>query len=136
MCILEEKWNKLLINAVFNPISAINSVTVGGILDNEKLRTTAERSLAEAAQVGTALGIHIRQELVDQFFTIAELARNHKTSMLQHREQGKKMEIESLCGYIVHKGRALGIDTPVLSSLYESCYCTKTTTQTKEADVG
>ena len=120
MCILEEKWNKLIINAVFNPISAINSVTVGEILDNEKLRTTAERTLAEAVKIGTALGIHIRQELIDRFFIIAESARHHKTSMLQHREQGKKMEIESLCGYLVHKGRALGIDTPVLSSTYQA----------------
>ncbi|MCF2940934.1 hypothetical protein L1N85_21335 [Paenibacillus alkaliterrae] len=43
-----------------------------------------------------ALGIPIKQDLIDKFFTIAESARNHKTSMLQHREQGKKMEIESL----------------------------------------
>ncbi|KRE41702.1 ketopantoate reductase family protein [Paenibacillus sp. Soil522] len=120
MCILEEKWNKLIINAVFNPISALNSVTVGEILDNEKLRKTAERSLAEAVKIGTALGIPIRQELIDRFFIIAESARHHKTSMLQHREQGKKMEIESLCGYLVHKGRALGIDTSVLSSTYQA----------------
>ena len=120
LCILEEKWNKLIINAVFNPISAINSVTVGEILDTEELRKTAERTLAEAVKIATASGIHIRQELIDRFFVIAESARHHKTSMLQHREQGKKMEIESLCGYLVRRGRALGIDTPVLSSTYKA----------------
>ncbi|MCA0757918.1 2-dehydropantoate 2-reductase [Paenibacillus sp. N4] len=118
--IMVEKWSKLLINSVFNPIAAFNRVTVGEILDDENLRATAERSLTEAVQIGSALGIPVKQELIDGFFEEAESARKHRPSMLQHREQGKQMEVESLCGYFVRKGQALGIDTPSFSTLYEA----------------
>lgn len=118
--IMAEKWSKLLINAVFNPIAAFNRVTVGEILDDKILRATAERSLAEAVQIGSALGVPVKRELIDGFFEEAESARKHRPSMLQHREQGKQMEVESLCGYFVRKGQALGIDTPGFSALYEA----------------
>jgi 2-dehydropantoate 2-reductase len=116
--ILERKWNKLLWNVTFNPLSAAARATVGEILDCEDLRATAERVLKEAVQIGTACGVEISQHVIDHIFPGAEQVRNHKTSMLQDRERGKKMEMESLCGFFVRKAASLGIDAPVLQTLY------------------
>jgi 2-dehydropantoate 2-reductase len=116
--ILQKKWDKLLWNVTFNPLSAVAMVTIGEILDNKGLRTTAEQVLREALEVGSKMGVEIRQKVVERIFPAAELARNHKTSMLQDRERGKKMETESLCGYLVHQARLLQVDTPVLNTLY------------------
>jgi 2-dehydropantoate 2-reductase len=116
--ILARKWEKLLWNVTFNLITAAARATVGEILDDQYLRATAERALREAVQIGTASGVEIRQHVIDSIFLSAEQVRNHKTSMLQDRELGKKMEIESLCGFFVRKAAVLGIDVPVLQTLY------------------
>ncbi|MDE5415944.1 ketopantoate reductase family protein [Alkalihalobacterium chitinilyticum] len=116
--IVEKKWAKLLWNATFNPLSAAALASVGDILDEKHLRTTAETILEEALSVGRALGITFEQEWVDQIFPLSEVARAHKTSMLQDRESGKKMEVESLCGYFVRKGSDLGVPTPTIRTLY------------------
>nr|WP_027415357.1 2-dehydropantoate 2-reductase [Aneurinibacillus terranovensis] len=84
----------------------------------KKLRYTAECVLDEAVAVGKKLGIMSSPKVIERIFTSAEKAGQHKTSMLQDRERGKQMEIESLCGYFVHKGSALHAHTPVLHTLY------------------
>jgi 2-dehydropantoate 2-reductase len=116
--ILERKWDKLLWNVTFNPLSAATRATVGEILDCDNLRATAERVLKEAVQIGTACGVEMSQHVIDRIFPAAEQVRNHQTSMLQDRERGKRMEIESLCGFFVRKAASLGIDVPVLQTLY------------------
>ncbi|WP_019121797.1 ketopantoate reductase family protein [Brevibacillus massiliensis] len=116
--ILARKWNKLLWNVTFNPLSAAAKATVGEILDCQDLRSTAERVLQEAVQIGRACGVEISQQVIDRIFPGAEQVRHHKTSMLQDRESGKKMEIESLCGFFVRKSAALRMEVPALQTLY------------------
>lgn len=118
--IVETKWEKFLINVTFNPLSALKMVTVGEILDDVDLRSYAQKILQEAVLIGRGLEINLKQEAINEVFSISELARSHKPSMLQHREQGKKMEVESLCGYLVRQAHALGIEAPVLEDIYQS----------------
>ncbi|MDV2683693.1 2-dehydropantoate 2-reductase [Alkalihalophilus lindianensis] len=116
--IIEKKWEKLLWNATFNPLTAASLASVGDVLDKESLRRTAEAVLAEVVSVAGGLGIKLNESWVKQIFPLSEVARNHKTSMLQDLEKGKKMEVESICGYIIKKGKQLGIKTPVLETIY------------------
>ncbi|WP_368504285.1 ketopantoate reductase family protein [Alkalihalophilus sp. As8PL] len=116
--IIEKKWEKLLWNATFNPLTAASSASVGDVLDKKPLRRTAEAVLAEVVNVASGLGVNLNDSWVKQIFSLSEVARNHKTSMLQDLEKGKKMEVESICGYIIKKGKEVGIDTPVLETIY------------------
>lgn len=118
--ILETKWEKFLNNAAFNPLCALTQKTVGGILDDEALRACAASILMETVLIARSLGVNLKQEVIDEVFPKSIVVRNHKPSMLQHREQGKKMEVESLCGYLVQKGKDLAIKTPVLEYVYQS----------------
>ncbi|WP_408010383.1 ketopantoate reductase family protein [Pseudalkalibacillus sp. A8] len=113
------KWQKLLWNVTFNPLSAIVKADVGQILDDPLLRRTAGSIQKEAFLVAKKKGIRIAPEILEQIFMGAEKrARNHKTSMLQDRLKGKRMEIESLCGYLVREGERLRVETPVLQAIY------------------
>jgi 2-dehydropantoate 2-reductase len=38
--------------------------------------------------------------------------------MLQDKLRGKTMELESICGYIVKKGKEVNVETPVLETIY------------------
>ncbi|MFC7062131.1 ketopantoate reductase family protein [Halobacillus seohaensis] len=117
--ILEKKWNKLLWNVTFNPLSAASGARVGEILDDEPLRKTASSACSEVVQVAIKKGINVVPETtISTIFSHAELARDHQTSMLQDRLKGKSMEVESMCGSIVRQASDLGISTPTLQSIY------------------
>jgi 2-dehydropantoate 2-reductase len=116
--ILKVKWKKLLWNVTFNPLSALIEGKVGEILDDDGLRITAERVCGEAISVARKAGIPLEDALARQLIEQSEPARHHETSMLQDKRNGKPMEIESICGYIVRKGKDLGVETPVLETIY------------------
>ncbi|SEH42428.1 ketopantoate reductase [Halobacillus karajensis] len=113
------KWNKLLWNATFNPLSAISGARVGEILDDDQLRKTAETICREVIDVAIHKGILVEPEAtVSHIFSRAEMARQHRTSMLQDRLRGKRMEVEAMCGYITKQGALLGVQIPALQSIY------------------
>lgn len=113
--ILEKKWKKLVWNATFNTISSVAETSVGEILDSPFLSEIANKISEESIKVASGIGIEIEKR---EIFSNAELARNHKTSMLQDKKRGKVMEVESICGYIIKKGEELNICTPTLYTLY------------------
>src|SRR5699024_178860 len=82
--ILERKWQKLLWNITFNPLSATVEANVGEVLDSPSLRKTAENICREALATAAQAGIKLDQERTfATIFSNAELARGHQTSMLQ-----------------------------------------------------
>lgn len=116
--IMESKWKKVLWNATFNPLAALSTAAVGEILDDEELRLTAEHVCREVLEIANQNGIALGEKMIEVTFRKAEFAREHQPSMLQDRLNGKKMEIESLSGYFVKKGRELGVETPVIQAIY------------------
>ncbi len=118
--VMESKWKKVLWNATFNPLAALSKANVGEILDNHELRETAENICREVLEIANKCGIPLGEKMIEATFKKAEFVREHKPSMLQDRLNGKKMEVESLSGYFVKKGRALGIRTPTVQALYSS----------------
>ncbi len=116
--IMEVKWKKLLWNVTFNPLSALAEAKVGEILDDEGLSGTAEAICREVISVARAAGIRIDEDFYKKIFEQGRLARGHSTSMMQDKLKGKPMELESICGYAVKKGRESNTATPVLAAVY------------------
>ncbi|WP_082234454.1 ketopantoate reductase family protein [Halobacillus massiliensis] len=117
--ILYRKWSKLLWNATFNPLSAIAQAKVGQILEDQNLYETARQICLEAVEVAISKGFNFdKEKTINEVFFRAGYAKAHQTSMLQDRLNGKKMEVEAMCGYIVKEGKKLGISTPILQSIY------------------
>ncbi|WP_246945205.1 ketopantoate reductase family protein [Bacillus pinisoli] len=116
--IMRKKWEKLLWNVAFNPLSTVSEATVGEILDHEDLRKVADQVLDEAILIAQSLGIPLKDHMKDKVFADANSVREHKTSMLQDRIKGKPMEIESLCGFFVRKGEELRVEVPVIRTIY------------------
>ncbi|MEO2078351.1 MAG: 2-dehydropantoate 2-reductase [Bacillus sp. (in: firmicutes)] len=116
--ILNIKWKKLFWNVTFNPLTALMEVKVGAIYDDEGLYQTAIAMCKEAIAVANAVGMDIEEDFYETIFAQGNLAREHHPSMLQDKWKGKVLEIESICGYIVKKGREVKVDTPVLETIY------------------
>lgn len=118
--IMNNKWKKYIWNVTFNPLSAVMGVNVGEILDNEHLRIIAEKICIEVISVAQKQGVHVAGALREKMFENARIARNHKTSMLQDRINGRKMELESICGYAVRKGKELKVPVPTIETVYHA----------------
>jgi 2-dehydropantoate 2-reductase len=116
--VLQIKWKKLFWNVTFNPLSALIESEVASILDNEGLYKTAQHICKEAIKVAQKAGIEVEDGFYRQILAQGQMARDHKTSMLQDKLRGKAMELESICGYIVKKGKELNVETPVLETIY------------------
>jgi 2-dehydropantoate 2-reductase len=116
--ILIIKWKKLLWNVTFNPLTALIESSTGTILDDAGLNATAIRICKEAISVARKLGFEIEENFHETIIKQGQLARNHQTSMLQDKLNGKAMELESICGYIVKAGKKVNVDTPALETIY------------------
>jgi 2-dehydropantoate 2-reductase len=124
--ILMVKWKKLLWNVTFNPLTALIEAKVGAIFEDQGLSETALTICIEAIAVGRAAGIEIEENFYETIFAQGSLAKEHHPSMLQDKLNGKTLELESICGYIVNKGKEYKVATPVLETIYHLlCYQTE-----------
>jgi 2-dehydropantoate 2-reductase len=104
-------WLKLLGNVAFNPITALTGATLGqlGLLGEmvELLRAMFAESSAVADALGVTLPVSIERRL-----EAGIAVGDHKTSMLQDLEAGKRLEVDCLTGAVVEIADMLGLPTP------------------------
>jgi 2-dehydropantoate 2-reductase len=113
--IKKEEWNKLVVNCVINPLTAILKVRNNEI-GVTSLKEIRHGIIEECSLVAEAEGIHLENSLE------AEIDRKIKgytnySSMYQDVAKEKKTEISYLNGKIVELGRKHGIRTPVNETL-------------------
>ena len=117
--IYKEIWIKLLINIAINPISAITGLRNGEILVRNDIWTQSCSTMLEASIIAKSSGIDVDYEdLIYKLKSVIKSTEKNRCSMLQDITNGKKTEIDSLCGEIVSRGESLGIPTPLNSMLY------------------
>ena len=107
------QWTKLIFNAATNPIGALTRLTHGRVVELAETRQLVSRLVAEGKAVADALGITLDSdpdELVDH---AAEVAYEHRASMLQDVLAERVTEIDALNGGIVRFGSEQGIPTPL-----------------------
>jgi len=110
-------WYKLWGNMTINPISALTRATADRLLASEALKPFILAAMAEAAEVGAAIGCPITESGEDRMAVTARLGA-FKTSMLQDVEAGRRLELEALLGAPREIGERFGIATPNIDTLY------------------
>lgn len=89
---------KLIINAVINPLTAIFDVPNGSVIQNESLRLLARNLCEEAANI-----LRIHTELAwEKIYRVASSTAENTSSMRADILNGKKTENEAISGYILH----------------------------------
>jgi 2-dehydropantoate 2-reductase len=74
--------------------------------------------MIEASIIAKASGIDLDNDyLITKLKKIIISTEKNRCSMLQDIMDGKKTEIDSICGVIVSKGESLGIPTPLNTML-------------------
>lgn len=114
-------WLKLLGNAAFNPMSALTRATMARMGAMPETRAVLRAVMEEAAAVAAALGVQLDVS-VEKRLEGGIRVGEHKTSMLQDVEMGRRLELECITGAVVELADRLGIAVPHTRTLYA---CTK-----------
>ncbi len=113
-----QQYQKLLVNAAINPITALTR-RQNGIILSPVLKSTVERVVAEALAVAAADGLAIPEaEAFNLVLSVADRTAANTSSMLQDVLRGRRTEIEAINGYIVRQGIKHGIAVPANEMLY------------------
>jgi 2-dehydropantoate 2-reductase len=110
-------WYKLWGNMTMNPVSALTLATADRILGDQQLKPFIRACMAEAAEIGAAIGCPISESGEDRMAVTARLG-TFKTSMLQDVESGRAIELEALVGAPREIGRRVGVATANIDTLY------------------
>lgn len=111
-------WAKMVWNTGFNAITALTDSLVSDVLSIPESRRIVEMTMKETVEVANKKGIRLSDDLIDKTISKTLKAGEIKTSMLQDRENGKAMEIDSINGAIVRLGHERNIPVPVNETLY------------------
>ncbi|MBM7571723.1 2-dehydropantoate 2-reductase [Aquibacillus albus] len=116
--VIKEDWykmlgEKLIINAVVNPLTALFQVKNGEILKNPYLTTLAKALCKETCDV---LGL-VDKDQWDNVVRVIRITKENESSMKLDIMNNRKSEIEGICGYLLTHTK---VDTPNLQFMYEA----------------
>ena len=113
------QWHKFVGLTVNAALTSLVRKPAGVVYTDPDLLALTRAALQEGAEVARALGLALPDDVVEQHLA------NHKAfppamyaSMYHDLARGRRMELESLSGLIVRKGRELGVPTPVHAMAY------------------
>lgn len=106
-------WQKFVLNAALNPVSAITRLRPGEIAESQAARELVNGILDEVLAVVAAEGISLPDPGARESILGHAVGRMNKPSMLQHVEQGRRTEIDALNGALLGYGERHGIACPV-----------------------
>ena len=113
----EQIWLKLIGNVAFNAASALTGATLGELGSRPEMVAALRTVLEECAQVAEALGVTL-PVTVERRLEAGFAVGDHKTSMLQDLEAGRRLEIGCLSGAVVELADRLELPVPTTRALH------------------
>ncbi|MDP1734718.1 MAG: 2-dehydropantoate 2-reductase [Sulfuritalea sp.] len=111
-------WAKLIVNCAYNALSAITQLPYGRLVQGEGVEQVMRDVVHECLAVARGAGISVAGDMWEAVQRIAQTMPGQLSSTAQDLARHKRSEIDHLNGYVVRKGEALGIATPVNRVLY------------------
>ena len=106
-------WSKLIINCVYNALSALTQQPYGWLVAQNGVLSLMDDIFAECVAVAQADGVSLPPDLLDTVRDIATSMPEQRSSTAQDVARGKPSEIDHLNGFIVRRGQAHGLATPL-----------------------
>ena len=115
-------WGKVFYNAALNPLGALLAVHYGALPEHPQSRALMDAVIEEAFAVARAEGVALRwpdaAAYRDEFYQrLVPATYDHRSSMLQDLERGRRTEIDAINGQVWQRGEAHGIEAPVNATL-------------------
>jgi 2-dehydropantoate 2-reductase len=110
-------WAKLIVNCAYNALSAITQLPYGRLVQSAGVPAVMEELVDECLAVAKAARVTVPGDMHEATRRIAQTMPGQYSSTAQDLARGKKTEIDHLNGFVVRKGDALGVPTPVNRTL-------------------
>lgn len=112
-------WDKLIINTVVNPLTAILDIKNGQLLDQPRCRELMQRLFEEAQAVAAAAGAAMPgtgrwEKLVE----VCRSTADNRSSMLQDISAGRTTELEWLTGSLLREAERFGVKLPFHEAVF------------------
>ncbi|MDE2259891.1 MAG: ketopantoate reductase family protein [Betaproteobacteria bacterium] len=111
-------WVKLILNCAYNALSAITQLPYGRLVRGEGVEDLMRDVVQECLAVAQGEGATVPGDTWEAVQRIARTMPTQLSSTAQDLAHCKPSEIDHLNGYVLCKGEALGIATPVNRALY------------------
>ncbi len=112
-------WQKFLFICAFSGVTAVTRLPIGTILADPVTRALFRGVAEEVEAVARADGIDLPADCVEQALATAAAVEPWGHGSLYHDlAVGRRLELESLNGEVVRRGREHGIDTPLNFAVY------------------
>ena len=105
-------WGKFVLNCGVNALTAITGLRSGEIYRTPEVSALQDRIIDEIMAVVERKNLKLPEKDPRKKIKDHCRIRYNKPSMMQHIEQGRRTEIDSLNGALVREAKALGIATP------------------------
>lgn len=115
-----EAWNKLVINAVINPLTAIYGISNGDLLTSPHLRRKMRLLFQEARAVAASAGVNVDNALWDQLLEVCRRTARNRSSMLQDVAAGRKTEVDWINGSLIRAAERYGLDVPGHRAVFDA----------------
>src|SRR5512134_2443919 len=110
-------WAKLIVNCAYNALSAVSQLPYGRLVQVDGVDAVMRDVVRECLAVARGEGVTVPGDPQETVRNIARTMPTQYSSTAQDLGGGKRTEIDHLNGYVVRKGQALGIPTPVNRTL-------------------
>ena len=113
------QWTKFVGLATNAALTSLIRLPAGYLYHDPEIIALALRGFAEVAALARASGIDLPADAAERALAMHQsFPKTMYASMYHDVAKGKPMELDSLSGYIVRKGRELGVPTPVHEMAY------------------
>jgi 2-dehydropantoate 2-reductase len=115
-------WAKAFYNAALNPLGALLGVPYGLLAEHDDTRALMDGVIDEAFAVARAEQVRLSWRSAAEYRALfydrlVPSTVDHRSSMLQDLERGRRTEIEAINGEIWRRGREHGLVTPYNETL-------------------
>ncbi len=113
-------WEKFVFIAAFSLITAYSGRSIGGVLEDSKLKNMTENIMKEITLVARAHGINLRQDIIETSMQVAErFPYDTKTSFQKDYLKGdNKNESDLFGGTLIRMAQEHRIAIPTTTEIY------------------
>lgn len=115
----QEMWHKYLFITTMSGITTLFEQPIGPIRELDSGQRTIALLLKELEDVMRKSGAPVKEGISDKLLTkLNSLGEGMKSSMQRDAEKSRPIEADHLQGYLLDKAHELGVQVPVLETVY------------------
>ena len=114
--IRQAKWQKLMMNLIWNPLCSITQSSPGHIVASPRAADMVRQMLGEGSAVARSVGVTVQADPDAELERIRENF-TQQPSMLQDIRAGRAIESDAIVNAVVDMARLTGVAVPTLQSV-------------------